>query len=209
MSRIKRYYTVDEITSNLYTSGKELMKTDGTEYIGLYHRYITGEIYSEATWNPLISVQLITYVDKQQNNDNTTYKTLRPNVNVAFFAPVPSAAVITTENIKAGVIERYFIKRYDQSSILEISQQTYKDWQNNIVDKNLFTAVSVKWKIKGEKNDRFNNSNINIEGVISFNMRQIKNAEKILPGLSMYLNNPLQYYISNTSANSIDINGLN
>jgi len=208
MSRIKRYYTIDEITSNLYTSGKELMKTDGAEYIGLYHRYNTGEIYSEATWNPLISIQLITYVDKQQNDDNNIYKTLRPNVNVAFFAPIPAAAVITSENIKAGVIDRYFINRYDQSSILEISQQTYKEWQNNIVDKNLFTAVSIKWKIKGEKNDRVNNSNINIEGVISFNMRQIKKAEKILPGLSMYLNNPLQYYISSTSANSIDINGL-
>jgi len=209
MSRIKRYYTIDEITSNLYTSGKELMKTDGAEYIGLYHRYNTGEIYSQATWNPSLSVQLITYVDKkQQNNGNSTYKTLRPNVNVSFFAPLTAPPAITAENIKTGLIQRYFIKRYDQSLILEISQETYKEWQNNIVDKNLFTAASIKWKIKGEQNDRVTDFNINVEGVISFNTRQIKKAEKLLPGLSLYLNNPLQFYISSAFTNSIDINGL-
>ena len=138
MARIKRYYTVDEITSNLYTSGKELMKTDNTEYIGLYHRYITGEVYSESTWNPSLSVQLIAYENKQERTVKTIYKTLKPNVNVLFSSPTTSTPVLTRDTIIDGIIQRYFIKRYDETSILEISQETYKDWQNNIIDKTMY-----------------------------------------------------------------------
>lgn len=209
MARIKRYYTVDEITSNLYTSGKELMKTDNTEYIGLYHRYITGEVYSEATWNPSLSVQLIAYENKQERTVKTIYKTLKPNVNVLFSSPVTSTPVLTRDTIIDGIIQRYFIKRYDETSILEISQETYKDWQNNIIDKTLYTAISIKWKIKGVTIDQVTASNVIIDGVVSFNTNQIKKAENILPGVSLYLNNPLQYYVANLHYHNIDINGLN
>ena len=208
MARIKRYYTVDEITSNLYTSGKELMKTDNTEYIGLYHRYITGEVYSEATWNPSLSVQLIAYETKQERTVKTIYKTLKPNVNVLFSSPVTSTPVLTRDTIIDGIIQRYFIKRYDETSILEISHETYKDWQNNIIDKTLYAAISIKWKIKGVTIDQVTDSNVIIDGVVSFNTKQIKKAETILMGLSLYLNNPLQYYVANLHYHNIDINGL-
>ena len=43
--RQKAYYTKNEIETNLYTTGKQFMLTDRTEYIGLYHRYIVTHLY--------------------------------------------------------------------------------------------------------------------------------------------------------------------
>ena len=59
MSREKTYYSADEVLNNLYASDKQLMYTDGTMYIGLYHKYSTGEIYTEAKWNSNKSKKLI------------------------------------------------------------------------------------------------------------------------------------------------------
>ena len=65
MSRQKAYYTIDEITNNLYTTGSEWMLQNFTEYKGLYHTYITGEVYTQAKWNPKTSKKLSTERKKQ------------------------------------------------------------------------------------------------------------------------------------------------
>ena len=57
--RLKLYYTTDEITNNLYTSGMQYMLQDNTEYRGLYHTYLTGEVYTGATWDSKTSKKLI------------------------------------------------------------------------------------------------------------------------------------------------------
>ena len=51
MARLKLYYPVDEITNDLYTYGSELMTEDNVEYIGAFHRYITGEVYTKSKWD--------------------------------------------------------------------------------------------------------------------------------------------------------------
>ena len=57
MNRIKLYYDSTEITNNLYTTGSELMTELGTNYIGLYHLYNTGETYTGPIWNPITSIK--------------------------------------------------------------------------------------------------------------------------------------------------------
>ena len=52
----------------------------------------------------------------------------------------------------------------------------------------MYAAISIKWKIKGVTIDQVTDSNVIIDGVVSFNTKQIKKAENILPGLSLYLN---------------------
>jgi hypothetical protein len=61
--RIKSYYSANEIVNNLYTSGQELMTTDNVEYVGLYHKYTTSEVYSQPMWDKNKSVKLIKYKD--------------------------------------------------------------------------------------------------------------------------------------------------
>ena len=50
MSRRKIYYPEGQIQKGLYTEGLEWMLEDGTEYIGDYHKYITGEVYTKSAF---------------------------------------------------------------------------------------------------------------------------------------------------------------
>ena len=58
--RTKTYYTNDEIINDLFTQGKEWMTEDFIEYIGPYHTYPNGAIYSGAEYSDE-SVQLMPY----------------------------------------------------------------------------------------------------------------------------------------------------
>ncbi len=55
MARLKTFYTADEITNNLYTSGSEYMTEDNVEYVGSYHSYATGERYTNQTLKVTVS----------------------------------------------------------------------------------------------------------------------------------------------------------
>ena len=76
--RDKIYYLNDEINAGLFTTGSEWMLEDLTEYKGSYHSYITGEVYTEASWNPITSKPLLKF---KLNEPNTVeYNTLKPNI---------------------------------------------------------------------------------------------------------------------------------
>ena len=73
--RFKIRYTKDEITNNLYTTGNEYMTVDNIEYIGLYHIYSTGEIFTLSSWNPSKSKKLIPY--KELSESEKSYSQLK------------------------------------------------------------------------------------------------------------------------------------
>ena len=83
MSRKKVRYTKDEITNNLYTTGQEWMTPDNEEYIGLYHRYSTGEVYTSAKWNPNKSIKLIKF--RLLPEGNKSYKKIKEDIVNHFF----------------------------------------------------------------------------------------------------------------------------
>ena len=61
--RKRIYYTKAQITEGLVTNGGEWMFTDNTEYIGQYHTYTTGEVFSEASYVKDKSRILIPYIN--------------------------------------------------------------------------------------------------------------------------------------------------
>ena len=78
MARKKVRYTKDEITNNLYTTGSEWMTTDYAEYIGLYHRYTTGEVYTLSKWNSQKSVELIPF--KELSKTSQRYRLIKEDI---------------------------------------------------------------------------------------------------------------------------------
>jgi len=62
MSRQRLHYTPNQITKALYTTGSEWQTEMGALYIGPYHTYTTGEVYSETEWNPQKSIKLLPFV---------------------------------------------------------------------------------------------------------------------------------------------------
>lgn len=204
MSRLKLYYPVEEITNNLYTFGSELMMEDGTEYIGPFHRYITGEVYTGSTWNAKSSKKLVAF---KQQNKITIYNTLKPNIKVKHITPKRIPIQITSTDITRGSVQRYFIRKQNETIVFEIDAAQYSKWSNNQIDNKIYTATQLEWFITGNMQDT-KNGNVMIPGVITKNTQQIKAAARTIPELTTILSNPLEFYSDTDYIAPIDINGL-
>jgi hypothetical protein len=193
----------DEIITNLYTSGGEFETEDGKEYRGLYHRYLTNEIYTESDWNPRTSKKLKPLIKKI--NKDTPYADLKRSLKTNFLQPVPVTINITQADRKTGYIPRYFLKKINELLFIEINEPYFKAWQNGRIDSNIFNGVEIRWYISGTVNDETQGV-VRIKGVYTKNTEQIEYAERFLPGISSILTDPLQYYSDNTFDIPADIN---
>lgn len=210
MARFKLYYTADEITPNLYTSGKELMTISNQEYIGLYHTYITGEVYSQPIYDPKTSVKLIAYKDisNVENKINNTYSNIKPNLFLKFIQPKTSFPKISKQDIQNGYVTRYIIQQINNAeNILEIDQQQYDLYKSKKIDSNRYFVEIIKWRITGNIDDTKTNG-IESIGVRTANQKQINYLQTKMANIQKILVDPLQYYVDNSFISVIDINGL-
>jgi len=202
--RIKSFYSANEIVTDLYTTGQQLMTVDNKEYIGLYHKYSTGEIYTQPKWNPEKSKKLIQYKVIApaiiEYNKITTVK-----LNYESFKT--HNIKITSQNINDGFIDRFILKKINENRFYEINEQTYELYSNKKIDPSLYIGVKIKWTISGRLQTTTKGTVTSL-GVSDKNIAEIEQAEKKLPGLSIFLNDPLQYYTDNDFISPTDINGL-
>jgi hypothetical protein len=206
MPRLKTYYTADETTNNLFTTGKEWQLLDGTEYKGAYHRYLTGEIYTGAIWDFRTSKKLVRYESTSDTKDKT-YKKLKSELKLSFSTPNTAAVSVTTQDIQRGYITRYFFKKYDNENIQETNFQNYNIITTSRADRKLYSIVTFKWYITGDQQDTYKNG-VLVPGVVSKNSKIISQANQKLKGISNLLTNPLQYYSDTDFIRPVDINGL-
>lgn len=202
--RIKSYYSANEIVNNLYTSGQELMTTDNVEYVGLYHKYTTGEVYSQPTWDKNKSVKLIKY--KDQPESVIEYNKIS-DIEIDYKSFNTYNVAITKENINNGYVDRFIIKRANDNVFYEVNSDTYDMYTREEIDPVLYLAVKFKWYITGNIND-VRQGNILIPGVPSNNYKELQTAEKTVPNIMSYLTDLLQYYVDNDNVTPKDINGL-
>lgn len=201
--RIKLFYSPQEITNNLYTFGKEWMTTDSAEYIGLYHKYTTGEVYTEGVWDSAKSKKLIVY--EAVNTTKLQYKQLK-NLNVVSITPTPYQPENEINATGQQQIQRYFLqKKNDNGTIIEIDLTQYELLLINKIDQNLYSGVQLTWYISGAINDTYIN-NTKQFGVISKNTNSLKTAEKNMPGISKKLNNLTELYTDTDFVVPRDIN---
>lgn len=207
MARFKVYYPVEEVTNNLYTTGKQWMTKDGREYIGLYHTYITGEAYTQPTWNPKQSVELTAYVEPI-TPVIIQYQKLKPNLDLLRLSPRSINLSISNENIKQGYVTRYFLCKRTDRSILEIDSIQYNFWKNDQLDKKIFNAVELNWYITGPIQDAIDKT-VLVPGVITKNTESRRIASNTIPELIEKLSDLTQFYTDTDYIAPIDINGLN
>lgn len=208
MSRFKTYYPADEITINLFTTGSEWMTEQSIEYIGQYHTYTTGEVYSEASYNPGSSVRLIPYISiETTNNTNTIYKALKPDIQVAYQSPELTIIAPTVNDYKAGFFRRYFLKKFNETLIIEVDSKQFNLWKSSVIDRNLYNGVEMLWFISGPIEDTYEKQ-IKIVGVYSKNQKQLALAAQRMPELATRLNNLIEFYSDTDYLVPKDINGL-
>ena len=200
--RQKQYYSAQEVTNNLYTAGQEWMTEEFVEYKGLYHTYTTGEVYTESTWRPGISVKLIKY----ENVSPTTISYKKLNAVNVKFDPIYAVYPVITEADKARkFITRFFIKKLNDSVITEIDELQYNKWVAKKIDPNLYTCIKIQWQIAGELiTKRINN--VLVTSVESNNRQRVLVAEQSMPGIQDKLTNLLQFYTDTDFIVPRDIN---
>jgi hypothetical protein len=201
--RQKAYYTAAEIQSDLYTSGKEWQFENGTEYIGLYHKYITGEVYTEPVWNNNTSRKLIKYNDQPESVK--TYQSINTSIRTKFKSVYEVYSIPTRQDRFNKSYTRYFIKKINEDNIIEIDELQYNDWSTNKIDKNIYTAVTLTWTIAGNPDD-VRVDNVTVPGIITKNKNQVDTASRTLPGITNKLSNLLEHYISSNLTIPPDIN---
>lgn len=206
-TRKKTYYNIDETTNNLFTTGKQWMTLDKKEYKGAYHTYLTGEVFTGATWNPKTAKMLIAYQSPNINPSIRIYKKLKPKVKTAYKSVNSSIPTITNINAISGKLTRYFYKRYDNETIFETTKSSYREIEQNRVDTKLYTIQTIQWHITGPKQDEYKNG-VFIPGVVTKNTNQIKFVSQTMPGIKNILTDPLQYYTDSDFIAPTDINGL-
>lgn len=118
-------------------------------------------------------------------NQYGTFAEIGSSSNISKSKPTP-----TVEDYAAGYIKRYFVKKANENTTLEVS---YLSTQS--INISLYKAVEVKWKISGSKNNIYKNSILDKTGVEEsnkFEIDRIKKEEGI--DLSATLTNLLEYW---------------
>lgn len=204
--RIKPYYTEDEILNGLYTTGGEYMTFDHAEYIGPYHRYTTtNETYTESKWNIRLSKPLQPYTVLPESIK--TYNTLKTLPISGFESITNTVAAITLSDIANGYITRYFCKKRNSDTIIEIDALQYTKWLAGSIDRIMYDVVPVNWKITGPLEDVVKN-HVFMPGVLSYNRTQLIQAQDTLSTILTYVTDYAQFYIDNDFSIPTDINGL-
>jgi hypothetical protein len=204
MSRLRLHYTPNQITKALYTTGSEWQTESGTEYIGPYHTYTTGEIYSETEWNPQKSIMLLPFVT--ESKDVSSYKQLK-TITVQTQTPKSYTPIVNQNDRVAGFITRYFIKKTNESKIIEIDLQQYNEYLAKRIDKNLYQTIAIKWIITGTLETQYRNG-VELPSVMQQNLNAIRVAQETMPGINIILSNPIQFYSDVDIVVPKDINGL-
>lgn len=99
----------------------------------------------------------------------------------------------TQSDYELGFIMRYFVRRANDLNgfIYEIDESTFESYKN----KPFWLVGELKWRISGPIDVVYkSNGDIDDRGVINSNKTSIMYTSKILPNISLYLPNILQFY---------------
>ena len=166
------------------------MTEDRKEYRGTYHRYIlTGEVYTLGEFTNK-SKKLIKF--QEELPEVVNYKLSKPDIRTKYITPKSYSLNITPDNIKAGFVTRYFIKKINSLNIMEINEAQFKAFNSNKIDPNLYQAISIDWIITGHLNDKVENG-VLLRGVNEQNKNTIKLASKKFTGLNKKIFSTLSF----------------
>lgn len=202
--RQKAYYTANEITTYQYTNGDEWMLTDGTPYVGLYHTYITGEAFTQPEWNKTTSKKL--FVLEDTTSSQYIYKKIS-DIEISNKSIQTITPTITKEDLTNKFKIRYIVRKNNDATFSETNKAGFVLWEKQEVDNVVYTVHPIKWIISGNTQDTYERG-ILITSVQTQNTKALYDAESAIPGVSKYLNDPLELYVDTDVVIAVDINGL-
>ena len=162
-----------KINSNLYTEGLQYSYADTfDEYVGLYHIYPNGAIYSEAFYMPNTSVPLIPYVRQGEDinlldvngadtkvisKNNSLYYSITKSRFHKHYAPPYFYPTPNEKMYDVGFMSRQFAQKInDHNDITEISPDELDriNQKNNPgIDGGIYIIGQIQWTIDGPISD--------------------------------------------------------
>ena len=186
MSRKRIYYPEGKIQKGLYTVGKQWMTEDGKEFIGAYHTYTTGEVFTQSSYVRDVSKKLIRYKDITQEEIKTAFdydKLPKKESLREYFFPTYSKTTPTESDYLKGFLNRYFVKSRFNGVIMETSIKDY-----NKVTSETFYKTTISWKLTGPVNDSGSEP-----GVEDTNRRLVNLADRDVPTITNYITNFVEF----------------
>jgi len=198
------YIPSSNIVETGYTQGYRFTSKIGENYKGFYFKDNKGKFYSGKSYTtdtielidtlPPISLDLNSLV--RNNVFNSRYTKLYKNdLNV----PLLKTEYIepSEDDYINGVFVRCVAQLipsiYPEKNIVEITSSTFYQVKNNPSILKLYRLASFGWKLNGPIDDVYKN-NIRVrDGAVSTNLRSLADVEKKIKGISLYLDNPLQF----------------
>lgn len=214
-TRLKIYYPEDQIIRNLFTKGNEYMyMQDFKEYVGFYHRYTTGEIYSGYDWDGFRSRRLIRFrpLSESQSKyyqlkhfivdsvgDRIKVKDGAGDQYYKYRAPRYVRRKLTDQDLQNGHINRYFVfKRNEPRRVFfEIDQSQSANYITNAsgINQYLYGLVVIPWKVNGPEYDILINGILTKPGVVNTNLRIVDKYVKQYPLVKKILRDPRELTI--------------
>lgn len=208
--RKKIYYTDSEIEKGLFTKGKEWMTLDDwKEYTGYYHKYSTGEVFTERDWDSFKCKKLVPYKDRNDTYfkyldlkkyvviDESKKEILGANMFSRYRAPRAIKRVPSDIEIKDGSMIRYFVIKLNEPSQVcyEIAESETKNFntKNTGINQYLYDIIQIPWKINGPEFDKYENGLLKYPGVVDTNLRIVDRFSKKFPILKEILSNPREH----------------
>jgi hypothetical protein len=208
--RKKIYYPDSQIENGLFTKGKEWMTIDNwKEYVGYYHKYSTGEVFTEREWDLFKSKKLVSYRDRSDSyfkyldlkkyvviNQNKT-EVLGANIFSRYSAPRAVKRTPSQIEINEGFMTRYFVIKLNEPGsicyeIAESETKTFKT-KNTGINQYLYDIIEIPWKINGLEFDKYENGLLKYPGIVDSNLRIIERYSKKFPILKKILTNPREH----------------
>lgn len=169
------YYPLSQITPNLYTNGGEftLASDPTTPYVGYYFSTSKGENFTGRNTNDKPNLPLIKYItpSKPQSVNEITNASINTNIitnitplvnyinikniniNSIKYLPTYNPVLPTQQDYQNGEFRRYFCKKTNELTYIEISEITYtklttKDPQ---IEYALYFPFNISWSLTGDK----------------------------------------------------------
>jgi hypothetical protein len=93
----------------------------------------------------------------------------------------PRAYLFSNKDVDYSIpyTRRFFAKKINDNDVLEVEGDNFKNLPGNIYQK-----VSVSWQVSGFERNQVKNGRVVQEGAFEYNQKQVKLAEKDMPGLT-------------------------